>query len=158
RDAYERIFTRLGLEYVIVAADAGAMGGSKSEEFLLPIAVGEDTFVRSAGGYAANVEAYTVPQAEESDPSRHPAAAIVDTPNAGTIDSIVSFMNENVPHPDGRQWNAADTLKNVIVAVTDTHGDREIVAIGVPGDREVDEKRLEVAFPNCEVEPATPED
>ena len=58
RDAYERIFTRLGLEYVIVAADAGAMGGSKSEEFLHPTPIGEDTFVRSAGGYAANVEAF----------------------------------------------------------------------------------------------------
>ena len=59
RDAYERIFARLGLEYVIVKADAGAMGGSKSEEFLHPTPVGEDTFVRSAGGYAANVEAFT---------------------------------------------------------------------------------------------------
>jgi prolyl-tRNA synthetase len=59
RDAYERIFTRLGLEYVIVQADAGAMGGSRSEEFLHPTEVGEDTFVRSAGGYAANVEAFT---------------------------------------------------------------------------------------------------
>ena len=59
RDAYERIFTRLGLEYVIVQADAGAMGGSRSEEFLHPTPIGEDTFVRSAGGYAANVEAFT---------------------------------------------------------------------------------------------------
>ena len=59
RDAYERIFQRLGLEYVIVAADNGLMGGARSEEFLHPIAVGEDTFVRSAGGYAANVEAFT---------------------------------------------------------------------------------------------------
>src|SRR6185295_20008870 len=64
RDAYERIFQRLGLEYAIVQADAGAMGGSRSEEFLHPTPIGEDTFVRSAGGYAANVEAYTSPAAE----------------------------------------------------------------------------------------------
>lgn len=158
RNAYERIFTRLGLEYVIVAADAGAMGGSKSEEFLLPIAVGEDTFVRSSGGYAANVEAYRVPESEATDPNRHAAVETIDTPDAGTIDAIVTFMNAHVAHPDGREWNAADTLKNVIVAVTNTQGEREIVTIGVPGDRAVDEKRLEVAFPNCEVEPASPED
>src|SRR5690606_40300324 len=59
RDAYERIFQRLGLEYVIVAADNGLMGGARSEEFLHPTPVGEDTFVRSAGGFAANVEAFT---------------------------------------------------------------------------------------------------
>ena len=74
RDAYERIFARLGLEYVIVQADAGAMGGSKSEEFLHPSPVGEDTFVRSAGGYAANVEAYTT-IAARADPVRRPPRA-----------------------------------------------------------------------------------
>ncbi|MEK6343318.1 MAG: proline--tRNA ligase, partial [Curtobacterium sp.] len=80
RDAYERIFARLGLEYAIVKADAGAMGGSKSEEFLHPIAVGEDTFVRSAGGYAANVEAYVTPVPDalpiegQPDPVLLPAA------------------------------------------------------------------------------------
>jgi prolyl-tRNA synthetase len=58
RDAYERIFTRLGLDYVIVQADAGAMGGSRSEEFLHPTEVGEDSFVSTPAGYAANVEAF----------------------------------------------------------------------------------------------------
>ncbi len=59
RDAYVRIFDRLGLEYVIVAATSGAMGGSASEEFLAIAETGEDTFVQSPGGYAANVEAVT---------------------------------------------------------------------------------------------------
>ena len=59
RDAYERIFARLGLDYVIVNAMAGAMGGSHSEEFLHPCEIGEDTFVRSSSGYAANAEAVT---------------------------------------------------------------------------------------------------
>ena len=85
RDAYERIFTRLGLEYVIVAADAGAMGGSKSEEFLHPTPIGEDTFVRSAGGYAANVEAFTTVAPEALPIEGQPDAVIFDSPNTPTI-------------------------------------------------------------------------
>ncbi|MBC9928120.1 MULTISPECIES: proline--tRNA ligase [unclassified Leucobacter] len=151
RDAYERIFTRLGLDYVIVSADAGAMGGSRSEEFLLPIAIGEDTFVRSAGGYAANVEAYTTPVPEARSIEGLPAPAILDTPNTPTIDTLVAEINASLPHPEGRAWTAADTLKNVVMTVTAIDGTKEIVVIGLPGDREVDGKRLEVAFPGCEV-------
>ncbi|MET0480077.1 MAG: proline--tRNA ligase, partial [Mycetocola sp.] len=117
RDAYERIFTRLGLEYVIVNADAGAMGGSKSEEFLHPTPVGEDTFVRSAGGYAANVEAWTteVPAAIAIDGQ---ADAIVhDTPNTPTIQTLVDLANAEHPREDGIAWTAADTLKNVVLAL-----------------------------------------
>ncbi|MEN9751843.1 MAG: hypothetical protein RLZZ600_890, partial [Actinomycetota bacterium] len=80
RDAYERIFTRLGLEYVIVKADAGAMGGSRSEEFLHPTEVGEDSFVRSAGGYAANIEAFETVRPAPIDIAGQPAAEVVDTP------------------------------------------------------------------------------
>jgi len=161
RDAYERIFTRLGLEYVIVAADAGAMGGSRSEEFLLPIAVGEDTFVRTAGGYAANVEAYASPV--PASPSAEtveatPAALVYDSPDTATIDTLVTHTNAVLPRTDGREWTAADTLKCLVFAVTDLEGERSLVVIGVPGDRDADMKRVEVAFPNCEVEPATPAD
>ncbi|PIJ20153.1 proline--tRNA ligase, partial [Leucobacter sp. OLES1] len=88
RDAYERIFQRLGLEYVIVSADAGAMGGSRSEEFLLPIGIGEDTFVRSAGGYAANVEAYVTPVPEAIPFDGQPAAQVFDSPDTPTIDTL----------------------------------------------------------------------
>jgi prolyl-tRNA synthetase len=157
RDAYERIFTRLGLEYAIVKADAGAMGGSKSEEFLHPIAVGEDTFVRSAAGYAANVEAYVTPVPEARpteglpEPVRLPAA---DTP---TIDSLVVHANEVAPR-DGAPWTAADTLKNVVLALTHLDGTREVVVVGLPGDRDVDLKRAEVAFAPAEVEPAGDDD
>lgn len=153
RDAYERIFSRLGLEYAIVNADAGAMGGSKSEEFLLPTPIGEDTFVRSAGGYAANVEAYVtqVPDAIEID--GQPEALVYDSPNTPTIETLVAHTNEVLPRAD-RAWEAADTLKNVVLALTDLQGNRELVVIGIPGDREADPKRLEVAFPGFEVEPA----
>lgn len=157
RSAYERIFARLGLEYIIVQADAGAMGGSKSEEFLLPIEIGEDTFVRSAGGYVANVEAYVTPVPEALPIDGHLEALIYDSPNTPTIETLVAHTNAVLPRED-RAWEASDTLKNVVLAVTDLEGTREVIVIGVPGDRDVDAKRLEVAFPNCEVEPATEAD
>ncbi|RFA09569.1 proline--tRNA ligase [Subtercola boreus] len=158
RDAYERIFTRLGLEYVIVKADAGAMGGSKSEEFLHPTPVGEDTFVRSAGGYAANVEAFTtlVPGALPVDGL--PAPTVFDSPNTPTIQSLVALANAEQPRADGREWTAADTLKNVVLAVTQLDGSREIVVVGIPGDRDADLKRAEVAFQPAEVEAANEDD
>lgn len=158
RDAYERIFSRLGLEYVIVSADAGAMGGSKSEEFLLPIAIGEDTFVRSAGGYAANVEAYSVPAAKPQDYSDVPPAQQLETPGANSIEALVEGLNDYAKRTDGREWLATDMLKHLVLAVTDAHGQRELVVVALPGDRDVDMKRAEVAFPGCEVEPANAED
>ncbi|MEI5582753.1 MULTISPECIES: proline--tRNA ligase [unclassified Agromyces] len=158
RDAYERIFQRLGLDYVIVQADAGAMGGSKSEEFLHPTPVGEDTFVRSAGGYAANVEAFTTVAPDPIAFDELPPAAILDSPNTPTIQTLVDLANERYPRPDGRAWTAADTLKNVVLALTHPDGTRELVVVGIPGDREVDAKRVEVAFAPAEVEAATEED
>lgn len=158
RDAYERIFTRLGLDYVIVQADAGAMGGSKSEEFLHPSPVGEDTFVRSAGGYAANVEAYTTTPPEPIPFEGLPAPLVLDSPNTPTIATLVDLANAEYPRPDGRQWTAADTLKNVVLALTHLDGTRELVVIGLPGDRDVEMKRVEVAFAPAEVEAATEAD
>ncbi len=158
RDAYERIFTRLGLEYVIVKADAGAMGGSRSEEFLHPSPVGEDTFVRSAGGYAANVEAYTT-QAPEAIPfDGLPAPVVLDSPNTPTIATLVDLANAEYPRPDGRAWTAADTLKNVVLTLTHLDGTREIVVVGLPGDRDVEMKRVEVAFAPAEVDAANEAD
>ncbi|MCS5728442.1 proline--tRNA ligase [Herbiconiux moechotypicola] len=158
RDAYERIFTRLGLEYVIVKADAGAMGGSKSEEFLHPTPVGEDTFVRSAGGYAANVEAFTTTAPPARSFEGLTPAEVLDTPDTPTIQTLVDRANDVHPRPDGRAWTAADTLKNVVLALTHLDGSRELVVVGLPGDREVDMKRAEVAFAPSEVEPATEAD
>lgn len=157
RDAYERIFQRLGLEYVIVNADSGLMGGARSEEFLHPTLIGEDTFVRSAGGYAANVEAFRTlaPAAVAFDSL--PAAAVHDTPDTPTIDTLVALANQAHPLPD-RAWTGADTLKNVVLALTDLEGNRELVVVGLPGDRGVDLKRAEVVFSPAEVEPATEAD
>ena len=151
RDAYERIFTRLGLEYAIVKADAGAMGGSRSEEFLHPTPVGEDTFVRSDGGYAANVEAFTTAVPESIDFSALAAAEVHNTPDTPTIDTLVAVANDLYPD---RGYTAAHTLKNVVLALTDLEGNRSLVVVGLPGDRGVDLKRAEVAFAPAEVEAA----
>jgi prolyl-tRNA synthetase len=158
RAAYERIFTRLGVDYVIVKADAGAMGGSKSEEFLSPSPIGEDTFVRSSGGYAANVEAVATVVPPEIPISSQPPAEVHDSPNTPTIKTLVELANSKVKKVDGSSWVATDTLKNVVLALTSPDGKREIVIVGIPGDREVDEKRAEAAFSPSEVSQATDED
>lgn len=152
RDAYIRIFDRLSLEYVIVKATSGAMGGSASEEFLAVLPAGEDTFVRSPGGYAANVEAVTVSPAPAIDFTDAPEATVVDTPGTPTIASLVAVLNAEYPRGD-REWTAADTLKNVVLKVTEPTGETWPLAIGLPGDREVDPKRLEAALTPAEAAP-----
>jgi prolyl-tRNA synthetase len=153
RDAYERIFQRLGLEYAIVTADSGLMGGARSEEFLHPTPIGEDTFVRSAGGYAANVEAYVTPVPDALPVEGLPAALVFDSPNTPTIQTLVDLANAEQPRAD-RPWTAADTLKNVVVTLKHLDGTRELLVIGLPGDRDVDMKRLETAVSPADVEPA----
>ena len=152
RDAYIRIFDRLGFEYVIVKATSGAMGGSKSEEFLARAAVGEDTYVRCTHcDYAANVEAVEVRPPAPAPYDDAPAAHAEQTPDTPTIDSLVALLNEKYPRDD-RPWSAGDTLKNVLVVLKRPDGTREPLAIGLPGDREVDQKRLEGQLEPIEVE------
>jgi prolyl-tRNA synthetase len=157
RGAYELIFQRLGLEYVIVQADAGAMGGSRSEEFLHPTGVGEDTFVRTDGGYAANVEAFRVTPPEPLDYSGTPAPVVFDSPNTPTIDTLVALANAKHPKDSG-PWEASDTLKNVVLALIHPDETRELVIVGIPGDRDVDLKRAEAVFGPSIVEQATEAD
>lgn len=148
REAYQKIFARLAVKYVIVAATSGAMGGSASEEFLAESAVGEDTFVRCLeSGYAANVEAVITPAPEPIPFDGLPGAVVHDTPDTPTIDTLVAWANNTL---DGT-YDAADTLKNVLVKVRQPGGDWEILGVGVPGDREVDFKRLEAAVEPAEV-------
>jgi prolyl-tRNA synthetase len=164
RAAYIKTFERLGLDFVIVSAMSGAMGGSRSEEFLHPSPVGEDTFVRcSSCDYAANTEAVTtpVPPAISSDGAG--PAHVEDTPDTPTIDTLVAVANERFPRPD-RAWTAADTLKNVVVTLVHPRdgehpeGSREPLVIGLPGDREVDTKRLEASVAPAEVDAFTEAD
>jgi prolyl-tRNA synthetase len=153
REAYIRIFDRLGFDYVIVKATSGAMGGSASEEFLATADVGEDTYVRCTScDYAANVEAVEVPTPDAVPYDDAPVAHAEETPDTPTIDTLVAHLNEAFPRDD-RPWQAADTLKNVLVVLKHADGTREPLAIGVPGDREIDLKRLAGQLEPTEVEP-----
>ena len=153
RDAYVRIFDRLGFSYVIVEATSGAMGGSRSEEFLATAEVGEDTYVRcTACDYAANVEAVRLRPPAPTPYDGLPTAHTEETPGTPTIETLVDHLNAAFPRED-RPWHAGDTLKNVLVVLKHPDGRREPLAIGLPGDREVDQKRLEGQLEPIEVEP-----
>ncbi len=157
REAYVRIFDRLGFDYVIVQADSGAMGGSASEEFLAVAETGEDTFVRTAGGYAANVEAVTTVAPDPLPYDDLPAAHAEQTPETPTIETLVNHLNVAFPRDD-RAWEASDTLKNVLVMLRYPDGTRVPLAIGLPGDRDVDVTRLETQVAPAEVDAFTDDD
>ncbi|MGH3898680.1 MAG: proline--tRNA ligase [Pseudonocardiaceae bacterium] len=150
RQAYVKIFDRLGLRYVIVSAMSGAMGGSASEEFLAESETGEDTFVRSLESrYAANVEAVTTPVPPELPIDCRPPAQVLHTPNTPTIDTLVDHLNVTGL---GRTFTAADTLKNIMVKTRSPGAqDWVLLGVGIPGDREVDLKRLEASLAPAEV-------
>ena len=145
RGAYERIFQRLDLKYVPVFAMSGPMGGSASEEFLAPMAIGEDTFALAPSGKAWNVEALTTPELPAVDSSAVPAMESRETPDSKTIEDLVATANRLYPREDGREWTAADTLRGVI-------------AVALPGDRQVAMKRLEAQFAPAELEESTEDD
>ncbi|MBL1078729.1 proline--tRNA ligase [Nocardia sp. 2] len=154
REAYQRIFERLGVSYVIVAATSGAMGGSASEEFLADSPVGEDTYVICReSGYAANVEAVVTAAPPEIAIEGQPEAVVHDTPGTPTIATLVDWANNaGIDKQLGRTVTAADTLKNVMVKLRHPDGKTEILAVAVPGDREVDDKRLGASVEPAEVE------
>lgn len=138
RAAYIKTFDRLGMKYNIVSAVAGAMGGSSSEEFLAPCSTGEDTYVLCEEcGYAANVEAMVIKVAP-ADSSKVDAMEVMDTPNTPTIDSLVTLLNERF----SGGYTGASTLKNVMLMA-----DEKAISVLVPGDREVDLKRLQANLP-----------
>jgi prolyl-tRNA synthetase len=160
RVAYQRTFDRLGLPYVIVSAMSGAMGGSASEEFLAPLPIGEDTYVRCTScDYAANTEAVQVAAPSPVSFDGTPAARVVDTPDTPTIQTLVDLFNQRPDLTrDDRHWTAADTLKNLVVKLKHPDGSVSALAIGVPGDREVDMKRLEAQVSPAEIEPFSEDD
>ena len=160
RAAYQRIFDSLNIDYVICKATSGAMGGSASEEFLAVSPTGEDTFVRSTeGDYAANVEAVVTPPAAERDFSGLPEAVVHETPEAETIDKLVEWANGAGVTVDGRAVTAADTLKTMTVIVSEPGVEEdELVGVLLPGDRELDVKRLEASLEPAEFRLAEGED
>ena len=143
REAYQKMFARMGIRYVVVSAVSGAMGGSASEEFLAESDIGEDTFVRCLeSGYAANVEAVTTPAPAAAPIDGLPEPVVHTTGDTPTIATLVEWANGAL----GRTVTAAETLKNVLLKVRVPGGDWELLAIGLPGDREVDDKRLGAAL------------
>ncbi|HNA52415.1 MAG TPA: proline--tRNA ligase, partial [Mycobacterium sp.] len=148
REAYQKMFSRMAIQYVIVSAVSGAMGGSASEEFLAESEIGEDTFVRCLqSGYAANVEAVITAVPESRTVDGLPEAQVYDTGDTPTIATLVDWANgAALPQFAGRPVTGADTLKNVLLKVRAPGGEWELLAIGLPGDREVDDKRLGAAL------------
>src|SRR3954447_9571365 len=145
RVAYQRIFERLGLDYRIAFAVSGAMGGSASEEFLAPAENGEDTFVQCTScDYTANTEAVEIAAPAKQDPSAQPEQQVLDTPDTPTIETLVASLNTmSASGSLGRDFTAADTLKNVVLKTRHPgSSDWELLVVGVPGDREVDLKRI----------------
>jgi prolyl-tRNA synthetase len=156
RDAYEKIFARLGVKYVIVSATSGAMGGSASEEFLAESEIGEDTYVRCLeSGYAANVEAVETLAPEPIPFDGLPPAQVHDTPDTPTIATLVDWANGA---DLGRTVTAADTLKNILVKTRQPGGKWQLLGIGIPGDREIDDKRLGASLEPAEFEMLTEAD
>jgi len=128
-DAYCRIFTRCGLEYVIVEAESGEMGGAGSHQFTVPCESGEDTIVYTEdGSYAANLERAAVdPPAKEQTSGEVPPAHEVETPNVGTIEAVCAFL----------KTEPKDMVKTLVYAVGE-----EPVAVLVRGDHELNPEKL----------------
>jgi prolyl-tRNA synthetase len=173
RGAYERIFTRLGLPFRIAKAMSGAMGGSASEEFLSPTAVGEDTFVEAPSGYAANVEAAEIlapADLDETAVAKLAQSDVINTPGAKSIEEVSKVVGSNpenmlkavyitLIHPAGSSLGnkfGRVAGKNAEGAVDGTT--REVIVVFVPGDREADLKRIEALFSPADIEQTTPED
>jgi prolyl-tRNA synthetase len=153
RAAYVKIFDRLGMDYCVVSAVSGAMGGSASEEFLAVAPTGEDSFVSCTScDYAANVEAVEVGSAPVST-TEHAPLEVLDTPDTATIETLVDLLRSK-----GHDVDASQTLKNVVVKLRQPTGEESVLVIGLPGDREIDLKRLEANVTPAEVLPFEGED
>jgi len=138
-DAYCRIFTRCGLEYVIVDAESGEMGGSGSHQFTVPCESGEDTIVYTENGsYAANLERAAVDALpkEESNSDISPTED-VHTPNTGSIEAVCAFL----------KTQPKDMIKTLVYAT----GDGAVAAL-VRGDHDLNEEKLTQALGGAHVE------
>ena len=159
RKAYQNIFDRLGIEYAICRATSGAMGGSASEEFLAVSEAGEDTFVRATDGdYAANVEAVVTPVPAEIDFTNLPEAKVYETPDSETIDTLVEWARAEGITIDDREVTADDTLKCMMVKITQPGEEPELAGVLIPGSRALAPKRLEAALEPATFELATDAD
>jgi prolyl-tRNA synthetase len=125
------------------------MGGSQSEEFLCPSEIGEDVYVKAPSGYAANVEAVStlVPQdIPEQEIAKLPSPEVIATPNADSIEMLISIVNKVYPNKNEQDWQVSDALKHVIFRL-DWEGNHEskLLVLALPGDRQISLQRLEAA-------------
>lgn len=142
-DAYRRIFDRLGLDYTVVDADSGAMGGSGSQEFMVKSPIGEDAICFcDACGYAANEEKATCKEGEADTSAELPIEKI-HTPDVKTIEELIAFMNTT---PD-------KFVKTILYNI-----DGKIVAVMVRGDRDINETKLGNIYDAMEMDLASFED
>ena len=142
-DAYRRIFDRLGLDYTVVDADSGAMGGSGSQEFMVKSPIGEDAICFcDACGYAANEEKASCKEGEADTAAELPIEKI-HTPDAKTIEELVAFLNTT---PD-------KFVKTILYNI-----DGKIVAAMVRGDRDINETKLGNIYDATEMDLASFED
>ncbi len=138
-DAYCRIFKRCGLEYVIVEAEVGEMGGSDSHQFTIPCESGEDTIVYAEdGSYAANLERAAVdPVSRQQRDGNVPSSDEVHTPSAGSIEAVCAFL--------GTQ--PKDMIKTLIFSAGN-----DTVAALVRGDHELNSEKLSQALGGRHIE------
>ena len=138
-DAYCRVFKRCGLDYVIVEAESGEMGGSGSHQFTIPCESGEDTIVYTEdGSYAANLERAAVdplPKLKAND--EIPPMEEVHTPNIGTIEAVCNFL----------KTKPEEMLKTLIYSAGD-----QTVAVLIRGDHDVNEEKLRFAVSGKHIE------
>ena len=126
-DAYHKIFTELGIEYTVVQADTGAMGGLLSEEFHAVTSIGEDTLVLcDSCDYSSNLEvSQNIPQETENEEERE--LKLVETPNSHTIEEVSNYL----------QLDVKKTVKAMIMNV-----DNELIVLFIRGDRELNESKV----------------
>ena len=127
-DAYCRIFDRCGLDYIVVEADSGAMGGDASHEFMVPSSVGEDVLIRCLKcGYSANRErAEFAPISKENHVTLQTVKEVL-TPNKHTIQEVSTFLK-------------VSPSKMVKTMIYISNG--EPIAVLLRGDHEVNETKL----------------
>ena len=127
-DAYCKVFERLGLDYIVVDADSGAMGGSGSQEFMVKSEVGEDTIAFCECGFASNIEKAACVPEETACPEGDLAVEKIHTPNIKTIEDLT---------------NALKIDEKMFVKTLIYNGDGKIVAVMLRGDRELNETKLQ---------------
>jgi prolyl-tRNA synthetase len=149
REAYKKIFTRCGLQYVIVEASSGAMGGSESNEFMAPSPAGEDLIVSCPNcGYAANLEKAVSRLAPITDEAGPAAPEEFPTPGVRTIEDLTTF-------PGGAE--AARQIKSLVFVAT-IDGEPRPVLVLLRGDHQLHETKLADSLRSTAVRPAQPDE